>query len=212
MVIRIAELLSGMRTAAGFGTAIERIEAERVRLAASIDELTARRAAALIDATDSEVDKIEAELQAAYRALDRADAICTELRARESAADQAEGRQAEQAAIDKAEAAARDAVKLMTGPYAQKAKELVQVLEQISALESQVEAFNQRAASGGFTYLPDTGLMATPMQRLAASQQVAPPPPLSERVRLPAPGSWGRYMGDGEGFWPKPSASNRAGS
>ena len=151
--MRIAELLrpkgTSLTTSAELAAAAERAEVAGRGASERLTELTGQRSAALLGDDESALDRIEAELNRVQRDLDRADLAAAELRRRHDEALSAE-RQAERDAIHaRAEEAQRKGVDLIRTRYPKLARPLAQLVDELWALEAEVEAANEALRKAG---------------------------------------------------------------
>jgi hypothetical protein len=122
--------------------AIAATEAASAAAAGRISELTQERARLLLEASDTEVEKVEKLLAQAVRDQDRADLVVIELRTRFAEAAAAE-RQAELDRTYEAGAAAADEYqRLVTGSYRKLAGQMVEVANKLAELERTRTAAN----------------------------------------------------------------------
>jgi hypothetical protein len=165
--------------------AIGRTEAKAEAASARLLQLSQARAAALLDAGDLELDRIEAELASAQRQADRADLAIVELRRRLEQAE-ADERQAELDAIyEKGQAAARRGVELIRGAYRKHAVALAQIAREMVALHEAITGANIRLAAAGYPKsVPDFDRFARPWP---ADMKVGLGSfPVWEQLRLPS--------------------------
>lgn len=130
-------------TAAEIATSLEAARAERTAAASEQAALADRRAEALVSGSDAAVDKVEAELTATARKLDRLDAVIARLAARH-----AEAASVETAAEIEAQATgAQEAVDRLAELYAKidtATHELNELFAQAKPLAARIDSWNQR--------------------------------------------------------------------
>lgn len=137
----MANILSKMlnnrkATSADFAKAADEAAEQMAAAQKRVAELKERRAAALLDASDAEIDKIDAEILKARREAERAEAAQAELVRRAQAAAKAE-REAEIAQIFRdAEKAVREGERLVSR-YEALATELAAICRRLDEIELQ---------------------------------------------------------------------------
>lgn len=179
-------------------------EAQRLQQEAErgVAALSARRAAALLDADDSVVDGIEAELQRMYRQGDRSGIAIGELERRIAETKAADIEAQERAEIKAAEKAGAKALELTKNSYLKQARALAELLVEIRDLDATVERTNARMRDGTFKVLTGEPAVKTGAQRLpVANDLLGPAGPFYHDVVLPMPGTRGGIFDGQPQIW-----------
>lgn len=172
--------------------------------------LSARRAAALLDADDADVDEIEAKLQRMHRQGDRSEIAIGELERRIADAKAADVEARERAEIDAAEKAGARSLELIA-KYAKQARALADLLIEIRDLDRVVEATNRRMTDGTFVALNAEAPVKTGTQRLPVEHPLLGcASPIYDDVFLPTPGTRGGIVDGAAQIWEKGAAGHEA--
>lgn len=131
-------------TATALRAAIESSEAAAKAAVEHLDGLTQQRAAALLDADDGTLDRIEKQIAPAQRDLDRAELAIVELRRRLEEAEARERQEALDRLYEEALAAQARGLELTTRVYPPLAKEMVALAQELLELERQIGAINAK--------------------------------------------------------------------
>jgi hypothetical protein len=184
-------------SAAEIRATIEALERDLKSHADKIATLIAARAAALVDGTDADIDRIEAEQDKLARSAERDELRHEALLQRLHDAEARESDEAERAARAAAEAAAEEALALSV-QYEAAATELAGVLIRMRDADKIAIRFNH-ARRARPDFVPVETLISR-QPRYRKSNLVGPAPAVYERVFLPRPGviggSWdsGRHI------------------
>ena len=144
----LLDLLRKNKTSTDVRASIEAATEAREKAQAAIDGLREQRQAALLAAGDAELEKLDADIAAEFRRLDRADAVLAELQRRLADTAEAERRAALDVAADRA---SRHRAAEVAGleRYAAMALKMRDVLFEIEAHATGRKAANEILRLGG---------------------------------------------------------------
>ncbi len=183
--MKLLDLIRGERApgSAALREALAQAEADRTVVAATLDQLQARRAELLLDGADRDLDVLEKDLVQATRQADRLDLVIVQAQERLREAEAAEQR----AELDRLHAEGEQALTRGLAIYAKEwpkhAKVLLDLAVELGGLQDWIDAVNRELlAAGDPRQVPEVDRAARP----------SPPdnplrgPALAQLLRLPS--------------------------
>jgi uncharacterized coiled-coil protein SlyX len=113
-----------------------------------VEGLEGRRADALLDDDDKAIDRLDAEIAAAQRDVERAFAAKERLEARLREAEGAEAEAARKHSYEEAQRLRKKAVEALEKRYAKAADEIVAIVKEVAAAEAAISAANRDLPQG----------------------------------------------------------------